>query len=303
MLQKIILPLLALTGLVLAAGEVLRSEKTAPPVPPASGLPESPYPSFVAGAGLVEASTENISVGSQAAGIVARLFVRVGAMVKAGDPLFELDGRTVRAELTTRRAALQVAQVASANARYDLGIAETLAAKGVNAVDELEEKRFGAKKAEAQLAQAEADLGAAQTQLDLLTVRAPVDGQILQLKVHLGEFAPDAASSAGGPLIVLGGVSPLNVRAEVDETDAWRVPAGAEATGFLRGNPKIKVGLTFVRFEPEVVPKASLTGGSTERVDTRVLQVIFSFERGNRPIFVGQQMDLFIKTLKGSAPQ
>jgi HlyD family secretion protein len=49
-----------------------------------------------------------------------------------------------------------------------------------------------------------------------------------------------------------------------------------------------------VRFEPCVVPKKSLTGDSTERVDTRVLQVIFSFTQGDLPIFVGQQMDVFI---------
>jgi HlyD family secretion protein len=49
-----------------------------------------------------------------------------------------------------------------------------------------------------------------------------------------------------------------------------------------------------VRFEPYVVPKMSLTGDSTERVDTRVLQVIYSFERGNLPIYIGQQMDIYI---------
>jgi len=91
------------------------------------------------------------------------------------------------------------------------------------------------------------------------------------------------------------------VRVEVNEDDAWRVRAGAFATGFLRGNPKIQVRLGFVRFEPYVVPKASLTGASAERVDTRVLQVIFSFVRGNLPIFVGQQMDVFIEVPMDSA--
>jgi hypothetical protein len=50
-----------------------------------------------------------------------------------------------------------------------------------------------------------------------------------------------------------------------------------------------------VRFEPYVVPKMSLTGDSTERVDTRVLQIIYSFDRGDMPIFVGQQMDVYIE--------
>jgi hypothetical protein len=38
----------------------------------------------------------------------------------------------------------------------------------------------------------------------------------------------------------------------------------------------------------------SLTGDTTERVDTRVLQVVYSFDRGNLPIYVGQQMDIYI---------
>jgi hypothetical protein len=88
----------------------------------------------------------------------------------------------------------------------------------------------------------------------------------------------------------------LHVRVDVDENDASRVCPGASAIGCLRGNKDVKVPLAFVRFEPYVLPKKSLTGDSTERVDTRVLQVVFSFERGELPIYVGQQMDVFIDT-------
>jgi hypothetical protein len=74
------------------------------------------------------------------------------------------------------------------------------------------------------------------------------------------------------------------------------VHAGTPAISYLRGNKNIKTPLTFVRFEPYVVPKKSLTGDSAERVNTTALQVIFSFERGDLPIYVGQQMDVFIDT-------
>ena len=89
----------------------------------------------------------------------------------------------------------------------------------------------------------------------------------------------------------------MNVRVDVDENDAWRVKQTAAAVGYLRGNKSINAPLTFVRFEPYVIPKISLTGESTERVDTRVLQAIYSFERGNLPIYVGQQMDVYIDAL------
>jgi len=61
------------------------------------------------------------------------------------------------------------------------------------------------------------------------------------------------------------------------------------------GNPAISVPLTFVRFEPYVLPKRSLTGDTTERVDTRVLQAIYKFAPGEFPAFVGQQVDVFIE--------
>jgi hypothetical protein len=45
-----------------------------------------------------------------------------------------------------------------------------------------------------------------------------------------------------------------------------------------------------------VIPKKSLTGDSTERVDTRVLQALYSFDRKQLPFYIGQQMDVFIET-------
>jgi RND family efflux transporter MFP subunit len=249
----------------------------------------------VAGSGIVEASTENISLGTSVAGIVAQIFVQIGSNVKIGDPLFTIDDRAIRAELATRHAEVQVAQAQLADMNYDVALAEGLAAKGVTSADDLQKKRFAVQKAEAQLAQTNAELKASEIDLERLTVRAPVDGQVLQLKVHVGEFAPVAATAAGqSPLILLGNVTPLNVRVDVDENDAWRLRVGAPATGYLRGNKNINTPLTFVRFEPYVVPKKSLTGDSTERADTRVLQVVYSFARSDLPIYVGQQMDVFI---------
>jgi hypothetical protein len=54
--------------------------------------------------------------------------------------------------------------------------------------------------------------------------------------------------------------------------------------------------LSFVRVEPFVVPKKSLTGDTTERVDTRVLQVIYACDPTDRPpLFVGQQVEVYIE--------
>jgi len=92
---------------------------------------------------------------------------------------------------------------------------------------------------------------------------------------------------------LMGGTERLNVRADIDEQDAWRVKSGATATASVRGKSAEKLGLHFVRVEPYVIPKRNLTGDSTERVDTRVLQVIFALDAG-APVYAGQQLDVFI---------
>ena len=97
------------------------------------------------------------------------------------------------------------------------------------------------------------------------------------------------------PLILLGNVDNLHVRVDVEEHEASRVQPGAKAIAAVRGNADLKTPLAFVRFEPFVVPKKSLTGDSTERVDTRVLQVFYSLDRGQVPVYVGQQIDAFIE--------
>jgi hypothetical protein len=120
-----------------------------------------------------------------------------------------------------------------------------------------------------------------------------VFSEILKLNVRAGEFA--AAGITPEPPLLLGRLVPLHLRVDVDEQDAWRVEPRAKAVAAVRGNPSQQTTLEFVRFEPYVVPKRSLTGGSAERVDTRVLQVIYRFKPDGFAIQVGQQMDVFIE--------
>src|SRR5215475_3027548 len=146
--------------------------------------------------------------------------------------------------------------------------------------------------ARTQVAQAEAAVHQDEVNIERLTTRAPIEGTILQNKVRLGQYAQCGPLSE--PLMILGSVSPLHIRVDIDEHDASRVREGAPAVGSPRGNGSLKIPLQFVRFEPYVIPKKSLTGDSTERVDTRVLQVIYRIAAENSSLFVGQQMDVYI---------
>src|SRR5262249_4953813 len=90
---------------------------------------------------------------------------------------------------------------------------------------------------------------------------------------------------------------------DIDEHDIPRFKPGAPALATLRGDPKAKFNLTFERVEPYVVPKKSLTGDNTERVDTRVLQVIYSIENQGCTLYVGQQVDAFIDAARSATEE
>jgi hypothetical protein len=76
--------------------------------------------------------------------------------------------------------------------------------------------------------------------------------------------------------------------------DSPSFPRDAPAGATLKGQPEEWFPLKFVRVEPYVIPKKSLTGDNTERVDVRVLQVIYQIETQGKRLFVGQQLDVFI---------
>jgi hypothetical protein len=124
-------------------------------------------------------------------------------------------------------------------------------------------------------------------------VRAPRDGTVIQVNIRAGEYA---ATAPKNPAMVIGETGRLQVRADVDEQNATRIRPGQKGHASLKGDPAVGFPLEFVRVEPYIIPKVSLTGAGTERVDTRVLQVIFSLNRPeNPPIYVGQQVDVFIE--------
>jgi hypothetical protein len=82
---------------------------------------------------------------------------------------------------------------------------------------------------------------------------------------------------------------------DVDERDLPRFRPGANAVAYPRGETSQQLRLLFVRVEPLAIPKKALTGDNTERVDTRVLQVIYAIEP-SREVYVGQQVDVFIRS-------
>ncbi len=145
--------------------------------------------------------------------------------------------------------------------------------------------------ARAAVVQARSQVERVKTRLERLTVRARIDGEILRVGVRPGEYV---ATPPGRPLVLLGNVEPLHVRVNIDEHDSPRFRPGMAARARLKGESATEFALTFVRVEPVVVPKPSLTGSNTERTDTRVLQVIYAVQTHSEALYVGQQVDVVI---------
>jgi multidrug resistance efflux pump len=321
----------------------------------------TPFGRTVAGAGIMEARSQNIAVGSALPGLVMKVWAPeelglparpgmtpwealIGQQVKQGDPLFRVDDRQLKALLAYHEANLASAQANLAKleqlprkeeldvskakkdvAKATLDLQRDLAERDARLVgsrsvseEEYRQRRLSQMIAQRQLLQSEADytlmnngawepdkaiaraavkLAEAQifqykTDLDRSIVRAPVDGIVLQVNVRPGEYV---GANPGQALVLLGAVTDhVNVRVDIDEHDIPRFEPGAPAVASLRGAPDRKYPLTFVRVEPYVIPKKSLTGDNTERVDTRVLQVIYTLPVKDLPIHVGQQLDVFI---------
>ena len=299
---------IALMGCISMFGvlQTLKSQETSVISPPRVAPPDEPYEQTVAATGILEALSENVSIGVPVPGLVTEVAVKVNDFVKEGQPLFKLDDRELRAALIKQRAAIEVATANLEVAKATLLKTQDILDRMMNVKDERAISQDDLKNrkndvlvakaqalaSDAQLRSAEADVKQSEVLVERLTVLAPRDGVILQVNIRAGEYA---STQPKAPTMVLGDLEKLQVRADVDEQNAVRIMKGQAAKAFVKGDSLTAIPMTFVRIEPYVIPKVSLTGASTERVDTRVLQVIYSLQRPkDKPLYVGQQVDVYI---------
>ena len=229
-------------------------------------------------------------------------------------------------EIPPAEARVVAAEAQLADFKNQVALWESVADKRAVTIEDLQRRKFAVQAQEARVAEAkaalallkagswqadiqvaegekasfQAQLAQTETEIARMVVRAPSNGIVLQVNIRAGEFAPSGALQT--PLILFGRLERMALRVDVDENDAWRFRKDAAAVAFVRGNRELKTDLRLERVEPYVVPKRSLTGDSTERVDTRVMQAIYSFPRGILPVYVGQQMDVFIEVKNGGKP-
>lgn len=308
--------------------------------------PVSPFHSYISASGIVEASSENLNIGSPLNRIVSKVAVSIGEKVKKGELLFQLESRDLEAELQTKfiayenaivnldklsalprkedliaaSAALKIAEIEQAQSLAQYDRTKGLEQTGAMSAEDVSKREYAYSRAVAKFEQVEADFekikaGAwipdiaiaklqvehakaevdrIETEIKRTAVTAPIDATVLQIKIHEGEFPP--SDSSRNPSMIIGNTDILHVRVNINQFDAPFFNPDSQAVAYVQGNANLNFPLTFVRLEPYFVPKQNLSNQITEKVDTRVLQALYSFKEGKQRVFVGQQMDVFIET-------
>jgi multidrug resistance efflux pump len=262
---------------------------------------------MIAANGIIESFEENVIISAPMAGMVSEVPVKIGQTLRKGEVLFVIDHRDIEAQtinaeaqVIQAKAAIQVAEAQRASARSLFDRLDKVDDKRAIIEQEWQTAKDQLQVAEAQVLRAQAELQAADAtkrSVELLktryTVTAPRDGTVLQLNVRAGEWA---STDQKTPALLFGRTDRLQARVDVDEQNAMRIREGQKAVAHIKGDRDHPIELKLEYIEPFVVPKTSLTGSSTERVDTRVLQVIFSFAPPETfRTYVGQQIDVFIE--------
>ncbi|MEI8054835.1 MAG: biotin/lipoyl-binding protein [bacterium] len=143
--------------------------------------------------------------------------------------------------------------------------------------------------------------------LDKYTIRASADGIVLRMAATVGNYISpqgvyDTYTQGMIPVAVMGAVEPyLAVRCYVDEILVPRLPKPEllEAQMMIRGETNYAIALEFIRMQPYTIPNIELSNEIAERVDVRVLPIVFKFKKPTDiNIFPGQLVDVYLKGKK-----
>jgi HlyD family secretion protein len=299
-----------------------------------SGLLESRSPWIATAVGRVDSANEARHLPAATDGILAKVFVRRGDQVTAGQPLIDIDCSPLVAEAEAREADAARAASASramaigtsadreiARAAVDAAIAELsneegqlrraddiyrrgfLSRSGYDTrvqrhvaaqsalrsakarLDDLESGRRTAELVEASAAAKAARYQATRSAalVEQCTVRSPIAGQVLQIMRREGEHS---GASQGVPLIVIGDLSHLVVRAEVGERDAARIRTGQRAEIWIDGNSRHWSGT--VTDTARIMGRRSARSlDPTDRFDRDIREVFIAFDGPAPPALVG----------------
>jgi HlyD family secretion protein len=143
--------------------------------------------------------------------------------------------------------------------------------------------------------QAKADVEAIEIEIQRTSIKSPIDGTVLQIKIHEGETTSSDLSKTA---IVLGNVNELYLRVSIDQFNVSTLQPKAPAVAFRQGDRSTEYPLEFIHVEPFMVPKKYLTNETDEKVDTKVFEILYRIAKKDAHLYIGEQMNVFINIEK-----
>jgi multidrug resistance efflux pump len=222
------------------------------------------------------------------------------AVMRARATLADAEDKKQRATEAIKTHAMSARDLAAADAAAEVARAELASAEA-----DLARLKAGGWKADLEVATANLEATGAQIESlellkDRLTVRATRDGTVLRRDVEPGEYVLGFTPAAQAQLVI-GDLSHLNVRAQVDEEDIALVGPDSKAVGRTRGAVQKEITLRLLRIEPYARPKTDLSGANSERTDTRVVDVVLEIVPDGKSAYTvvpGQAVDVFLDAAK-----
>ena len=156
---------------------------------PMSATLNNDYPASIQG-------QQNIEIRPRVEGYIEKIYVDEGAVVKAGQPLFKISAPQYEQEVRTATASIKSAQADVSAAKLAVNKVKPLVEKEIVSKYELESAQFNYEAAMATLAQANAALANARTNLGYTTVTSPVNGVVGSIPFRLGSLASAASTEA-----------------------------------------------------------------------------------------------------------
>jgi len=236
-----------------------------------------PSEGLVAGNAVVEPRDRETKVAAAVPGRIQRIAVREGERVTKGALLVQLEDSPNRAALLAAEADLASAQArAKLSAESFERIAQ--AARGAAATsDDLDKAMRQAESDSLSVEAYRARRDQARANLEQLAVRAPIDGEILQVKYRAGEYE----TPGGDPLVVMGDVSALRVRVDVDERDIGQIAIGDSAFVVADAFRDTKFTGKVVEIGRRMGRKNIRTDDPTERIDTKIIETVIELDQAN----------------------
>jgi len=256
-----------------------------------------PFDTFIAATGIVEPASKKIIIGANISSLVTKVNVNDGDKVKKGDVLFYLDNTLLQHKIAMMKAQREVELAKIHTAQDQFGLLQEFKKTSPQMVtnQKFMTSKNTLKMARTSLKALDQKIEILQKELTFYTIQSPIDGMVLYSDLTKGSYFNKNSTN---PLLILGSQK-YTIKVSINEYDIAKFRSDTPAMAFVRGHPALKTSLKHLYTIPYVKPKTSLTGSATERTDTRVLQAVYAIESNDKfPLYVGEQLDIFIKTDK-----